>query len=136
MRHRKIGRRLNCNGSHRRAIFRNMTASLVCHERIKTTLIKAKELRRIIEPLITLSKIDNTANRRLAFSRIRNNQVLQKLFDELGPRFTKRPGGYTRILKCGYRPGDNAPLAYLEFMDRKITIKLKPSSSTLNNNMK
>ncbi|WWP01380.1 MAG: 50S ribosomal protein L17 [Candidatus Dasytiphilus stammeri] len=134
MRHRKIGRRLNCNSSHRLAIFRNMTASLVYHERIKTTLPKAKELRRVIEPLITLSKIDNTANRRLAFSRIRNTQVLKKLFNELGPRFKKRPGGYTRILKCGYRPGDNAPLAYLELMDRKITIKSQSSSNTTNEN--
>ncbi|WWO97763.1 MAG: 50S ribosomal protein L17 [Candidatus Dasytiphilus stammeri] len=123
MRHRKIGRRLNCNSSHRNALFRNLTASLVYYERIKTTLTKAKELRRIIEPLITISKIDTTANRRLVFSRIRNNQVLNKLFNELGPRFITRPGGYTRILKCGYRLGDNAPLAYLELMDKNISIK-------------
>ncbi|WWP01550.1 MAG: 50S ribosomal protein L17 [Candidatus Dasytiphilus stammeri] len=127
MRHRKSGRKLNCNSSHRKALFRNLTANLVYCERIKTTLSKAKELRRIIEPLITISKIDNIANRRLVFSRIRNNHVLKKLFNELGPRFTTRPGGYTRILKCGYRLGDNAPLAYLEFMDKKTTIKSKSS---------
>ncbi|WWO99331.1 MAG: 50S ribosomal protein L17 [Candidatus Dasytiphilus stammeri] len=118
MRHRKSGRKLNCNSSYRSALFRNLTANLVSCEKIKTTLTKAKELRRIIEPLITISKIDNIANRRLVFSRIRNNQVLKKLFNELGPRFATRPGGYTRILKCGYRLGDNAPLAYLEFMDK------------------
>ncbi|GGA90202.1 50S ribosomal protein L17 [Neiella sp. HB171785] len=118
MRHRKSGRQLNRNSSHRQAMFRNMASSLVRHEVIKTTLPKAKELRRVIEPLITLSKSDSVANRRLAFARTRDQEVVGKLFNELGPRYQERPGGYTRILKCGFRAGDNAPMAYIELVDR------------------
>ena len=118
MRHRKSGRQLNRNSSHRQAMFRNMAVSLIEHEMIKTTLPKAKELRRIAEPLITLAKEDNVANRRLAFSRTRSNAAVGKLFVELGPRYQERPGGYTRILKCGMRPGDAAPMAYVELVDR------------------
>ncbi|WP_018694009.1 50S ribosomal protein L17 [Algicola sagamiensis] len=118
MRHRKSGRQLNRNSSHRQAMFRNMAGSLVKHEIIKTTLPKAKELRRVIEPLITLAKSDSVANRRLAFARTRDKEVVGKLFNDLGPRFQDRPGGYTRILKCGFRTGDNAPMAYIEFVDR------------------
>lgn len=118
MRHRQSGRQLNRNSSHRRAMFRNMTASLVEHELIKTTLPKAKELRRYAEPLITLSKQDSVANRRLAFDRLRNKEAVGKLFAELGPRYEERPGGYIRILKCGFRAGDNAPMAYVELVDR------------------
>jgi large subunit ribosomal protein L17 len=120
MRHRKSGRQLNRNSSHRTAMFRNMTASLVEHEIIKTTLPKAKELRRIAEPLITMAKQDSVANRRLAFSRLRNKETVGKLFSELGPRFEGRPGGYTRILKCGFRSGDKAPMAYIELIGRPI----------------
>lgn len=120
MRHRKSGRKLNRNSSHRTAMFRNMTASLVEHELIKTTLPKAKELRRVAEPLITLAKNDSVANRRLAFSRIRDKEAVSKLFDELGPRFQERPGGYLRILKCGLRPGDCAPMAYVEVIGRPV----------------
>ena len=118
MRHRKSGRQLNRNSSHRKAMFSNMASSLVSHEIIKTTLPKAKELRRVIEPLITLAKTDSVANRRLAFARTRDNAVVAKLFTELGPRFAKRPGGYTRIMKCGFRTGDKAPMAYIELVDR------------------
>lgn len=118
MRHRKIGRKFNCNSSHRNAIFKNMACSLVLNEIIKTTLAKAKELRRIIEPIITLSKVDNISRRRLLFSRIRNNEVVAKLFKNIGPAFYNRPGGYTRILKCGFRSGDKAPMAYIELVDR------------------
>lgn len=118
MRHRKSGRQLNRNSSHRQAMFRNMTSSLVEHEIIKTTLPKAKELRRVVEPLITLAKGDSVANRRLAFARIRNADAVKKLFSDLGPRFANRPGGYVRILKCGFRAGDNAPMAYIELVDR------------------
>lgn len=118
MRHRKSGRQLNRNSSHRRAMFRNMAGSLVRHEIIKTTLPKAKELRRVVEPLITLAKTDSVANRRLAFARTRDNEIVAKLFNELGPRFASRAGGYTRILKCGFRAGDNAPMAYIELVDR------------------
>ena len=118
MRHRHSGRQLNRNSSHRRAMFRNMTASLVEHELIKTTLPKAKELRRFAEPLITLAKQDSVANRRLAFDRLRSKAAVGKLFGELGPRYESRPGGYIRILKCGFRPGDNAPMAYVELVDR------------------
>ncbi len=121
MRHRHSGRQLNRNASHRKAMFRNMVASLVEHELIKTTLPKAKELRRHAEPLITLSKVDSVANRRLAFDRLRNKQVVGKLFNELGPRYSERPGGYLRILKCGYRAGDMAPMAYVELVDRPVT---------------
>ncbi|VFP87698.1 50S ribosomal protein L17 [Candidatus Erwinia haradaeae] len=118
MRHRKSGRQLNRNRSHRKAMFRNIAISLIQHEFIKTTVPKAKELRRMLEPLITLSKKDSISNRRLAFSRIRHHEVVAKLFTKLGPRFINRPGGYTRILKCGFRLGDNASMAYIEFMDR------------------
>ncbi len=120
MRHQKSGRKLNRNSSHRKAMFRNMTASLIEHELIRTTLPKAKELRRVAEPLITLAKNDTVANRRLAFARIRNNEAVAKLFSELGVRYQERPGGYLRILKCGNRPGDNAPMAYVELVDRPI----------------
>lgn len=118
MRHRKSGRQLNRNSSHRQAMFRNMASSLVRHEVIKTTVPKAKELRRVIEPLITLAKEDSVANRRLAFARTRDKEVVGKLFNDLGPRYSERPGGYTRILKCGFRAGDNAPMAYVELVDR------------------
>lgn len=120
MRHRKSGRQLNRNSSHRKAMFSNMASSLVRHEVIKTTVPKAKELRRVIEPLITLAKTDSVANRRLAFARTRDNEVVAKLFNELGPRFAARQGGYTRILKCGFRTGDKAPMAYVEFVDRPV----------------
>jgi large subunit ribosomal protein L17 len=118
MRHRKSGRQLNRNSSHRQAMFRNMAGSLVKHEIIKTTLPKAKELRRVIEPLITMAKADSVANRRLAFARTRDAEVVGKLFSELGQRYNERPGGYTRIIKCGYRTGDKAPMAYIELVDR------------------
>ena len=118
MRHRKSGRQLNRNSSHRQAMFRNMASSLIGHEIIKTTLPKAKELRRVVEPLITLAKVDTVANRSLAFARTRNIETVAKLFNELGPRFAQRAGGYTRILKCGFRAGDNAPMAYIELVDR------------------
>tara|TARA_X000000368_G_scaffold413047_1_gene400426 strand:- start:717 stop:1127 length:411 start_codon:yes stop_codon:yes gene_type:complete len=118
MRHRHSGRQLNRNSSHRKAMFRNMTNSLVEHEMIRTTLPKAKELRRFAEPLITLSKKDSVANRRLAFDRTRSKVVVGKLFSELGPRYEDRPGGYIRILKCGFRVGDKAPMAYVELVDR------------------
>ena len=118
MRHRKSGRQLSRTSSHRKAMFRNMASSLMDHEIIKTTVPKAKELRRVVEPLITLSKEDSVANRRLAFSRLQNRAVVTKLFNELGPRYKERPGGYLRILKCGFRHGDNAPMAYVELVDR------------------
>jgi len=118
MRHRKAGKHLNRTSSHRQAMFRNMAGSLFRHELIKTTLPKAKELRRVAEPLITLAKEDNTSRRRLAFARLRDKEVVTKLFDELGPRYKERPGGYLRILKCGYRVGDAAPMAYVELVDR------------------
>jgi large subunit ribosomal protein L17 len=118
MRHLKSGRKLNRTSSHRKAMFSNMTASLIEHEVIKTTLSKAKELRRVAEPLITLAKNDSVANRRLAFSRLRNDSAVGKLFAELGPRYQKRPGGYMRILKCGFRAGDAAPMAIVELVDR------------------
>lgn len=120
MRHRLSGRQLNRNSSHRQAMFRNMASSLVRHEVIKTTLPKAKELRRVVEPLITLAKSDSVANRRLAFARTRDSEVVGKLFNELGPRYQERPGGYTRILKCGFRAGDNAPMAYIELVGRDV----------------
>lgn len=118
MRHRKTGRKLNRTSSHRKAMFRNMAASLFTHEIIRTTLPKAKELRQVAEPLITLSKEDSVARRRLAFARLRDRDVVTKLFNELGPRYLARPGGYVRILKCGFRNGDNAPMAYIELVDR------------------
>ncbi|WP_154223784.1 50S ribosomal protein L17 [Marinicella rhabdoformis] len=120
MRHRKSGRKLNRNSSHRKAMFKNMAASLFEHELIKTTVPKAKELRKSAERLITLSKVDSVANRRLAFARLRNDEIVNKLFTELGPRYLERPGGYLRILKCGFRAGDNAPMAYVELVDRPI----------------
>lgn len=118
MRHRYSGRKLSRTGAHRRAMFRNMTTSLVEHELIKTTLPKAKELRRFAEPLITLAKQDSVANRRLAFSRLQDKAAVGKLFTELAPRYESRPGGYIRILKCGFRSGDAAPMAYVELVDR------------------
>jgi len=118
MRHRKSGRQLNKNSSHRKALFSNMTVSLFKHELIKTTLPKAKELRMIAEPLITLSKVDSVAKRRQAFSKLRDRDVVTKLFNELGPRYQARNGGYLRIIKCGFRPGDDAPMAYVELVDR------------------
>ncbi|MEE8058674.1 MAG: 50S ribosomal protein L17 [Pseudomonadales bacterium] len=118
MRHRHSGRQLNRNSSHRKAMFRNMVNSLVEHELIKTTLPKAKELRRFAEPLITLGKTDSVANRRLAFDRTRSKAVVGKLFTDLGSRYQERPGGYIRILKAGFRTGDKAPMAYVELVDR------------------
>jgi len=120
MRHQKSGRRLNRNSSHRKAMFSNMANSLFDHEIIKTTLPKAKELRRVAEPLITMAKNDSVANRRQAFARLRDKAMVGKLFNELGPRYDARPGGYTRILKCGFRSGDAAPMAYIELVDRPV----------------
>jgi len=120
MRHRKSGRQLNRNSSHRQAMFRNMASSLVKHGVIKTTVAKAKELRRVVEPLITMAKTDSVANRRLAFARTQDKEVVGILFNELGERYQERPGGYTRVLKCGYRTGDKAPMAYVELVDRPV----------------
>jgi len=118
MRHRKAGRQLGRNSSHRRAMYRNMASSLLLHETIKTTLPKAKELRRVVEPLITMAKEDGVAQRRRAFDRLRDKAVVGKLFNELGPRYQARPGGYLRILKMGFRPGDNAPMALVQLLDQ------------------
>lgn len=118
MRHRKAGRQLNRNSSHRKAMFSNMANSLFKHEIIKTTLPKAKELRMFAEPLITLSKVDNVSKRRLAYSRLRDRDIVTKLFNELGPRYKTRSGGYLRVIKCGFRTGDSAPMAYVELIDR------------------
>jgi large subunit ribosomal protein L17 len=118
MRHRKSGRKLGRTSSHRTAMFKNMAAALVEQELIRTTLPKAKELRRVVEPLITRAKVDSVANRRLVFARVRDKDAVSKLFGELGPRYAARPGGYLRILKCGFRPGDAAPMAYVELVDR------------------
>lgn len=118
MRHRKAGRKLNRTSAHRTAMFRNMASSLFRHELIKTTVPKAKELRRVAEPLITLAKEDSVHARRLAFARLRDKETVAKLFTELGPRYESRPGGYLRIIKCGYRAGDAAPMAYVELVDR------------------
>ena len=118
MRHQKSGRKLNRTSSHRKAMFKNMAVSLFEHELIRTTLPKAKELRRVAEPLITMAKEDSVANRRLAFARLRDEAAVAKLFRELGPRYAERPGGYLRIMKCGYRKGDAAPMAYVELVDR------------------
>lgn len=118
MRHRKTGRQLNRNSSHRKAMFSNMATSLFEHELIRTTLPKAKELRGFAEPLITLSKEDTVAKRRLAFSKLRDRNVVTKLFNDLGPRYKDRSGGYLRIIKCGFRTGDKAPMAYVELVDR------------------
>jgi len=128
MRHRKSGRQLNRNSSHRQAMFRNMAVSLLEHEVIKTTLPKAKELRRVVEPLITLSKIDSVANRRLAFARTRDKAAVGKLFTDLGKRYEDRPGGYTRILKCGFRAGDNAPMCYIELVGRPVDATVQEDS--------
>jgi len=121
MRHRQSGRKLNRNSSHRKAMFSNMAASLMRHEVIKTTLPKAKELRRVAEPLITMAKTDSVHKRRLAFARLRDREVVTKLFNELGPRYKDRPGGYLRILKMGFRTGDKAPMALVELVDRPET---------------
>ena len=120
MRHKKIGRRLSRNSSNRKAMFRNMAASLIEHESISTTLSKAKELRRTLEPLITLAKEDDVSRRRRAFNKIRNKAAVGKLFNEIGPRFKDRPGGYLRILKKGSRPGDSAPMALIQLTDYEI----------------
>jgi large subunit ribosomal protein L17 len=122
MRHRKAGRQLGRNSSHRKALFSNLCVSLIEHELIKTTLPKAKELRRYIEPLITVSKTDSVASRRHVFDRLRSKQAVGKLFTALGPRYIERPGGYVRVLKCGFRPGDNAPMAVVELIDRPVNI--------------
>jgi large subunit ribosomal protein L17 len=118
MRHRHGLRKLNRTSSHRLAMLRNMTVSLLRHEAIKTTLPKAKELRKVVEPIITLGKTDSLANKRLAFARLRDREIVQKLFAEIGPRYNARQGGYTRILKMGFRVGDNAPMAFVELVDR------------------
>ncbi|MGD2138211.1 MAG: 50S ribosomal protein L17 [Gammaproteobacteria bacterium] len=120
MRHRNSGRQLNRNSSHRKAMFKNMTCSLLRHEIIKTTLPKAKELRRHAEPFITMARTDSVHKRRVAFSRLRDRDAVTKLFNELGPRYRERPGGYLRILKTGFRAGDNAPMAYVELVDRPV----------------
>ena len=122
MRHQKSGRKFNRTSAHREAMFKNMAASLFKHELIKTTLPKAKELRRVAEPLITLAKVDSVANRRLAFARLRDKEAVGTLFTTLGPRYATRPGGYLRLLKCGFRAGDNAPMAYVELVDRPSAV--------------
>jgi len=122
MRHQKSGRKLGRKSAHRQAMFKNMAVSLFKHELIKTTLPKAKELRRVAEPLITLAKVDSVANRRLAFARLRDKQAVGILFTTLGPRYASRPGGYLRLLKCGFRSGDNAPMAYVELIDRPTAV--------------
>jgi len=119
MHHRKSGRRLNRKSAHRKAMFKNMSASIIKHEIIKTTVAKAKEVRRVLEPLITLAKVDSVANRRLAFARLRDDEAVAKLFTTIGPRHKSRPGGYLRVLKCGFRAGDSAPMAYIELSDRR-----------------
>ena len=119
MRHKYSGRKLNRTSSHRSAMFKNMMASLIEHEEIKTTVPKAKELRGFVERLITISKVDTVAKRRIVFSRIRSKEAVAKLFNDLGPRFQKRPGGYLRVLKCGYRAGDKAPMAIVQLVDKK-----------------
>ena len=128
MRHRNGLRKLNRTSEHRAAMLRNMCVSLLQHEAIKTTVPKAKELRRVVEPLITLAKEATVANRRLAFARLRDRDVVTKLFNELGPRFATRPGGYTRILKMGYRVGDNAPMAFVELVDRPETTTVETAA--------
>ena len=122
MRHQKSGRKFNRTSAHREAMFKNMAASLFKHQLIKTTLPKAKELRRVAEPLITLAKVDSVANRRLAFARLRDQEAVGVLFTILGPRYANRPGGYLRLLKCGFRAGDNAPMAYVELVDRPVAV--------------
>lgn len=129
MRHRNSGRAFGRNASHRKAMFQNMCNSLLQHEIIKTTLPKAKELRGHVEPLITLAKVDSVANRRLAFSRLRDKYIVGKLFTDIGPRMKDRPGGYCRVLKCGFRVGDNAPMAYIELVDRKVeSVAIEPAA--------
>lgn len=123
MRHQNSGRQLNRNSSHRKAMFKNMASSLFRHELIKTTVPKAKELRRVAEPLITKAKVDSVANRRYVFDRIRDRDMVGKLFAELGPRYKERPGGYLRILKCGFRAGDKAPMALVELVDRPLPVE-------------
>ncbi len=118
MRHRNSGRKFSRDSSHRRSMFRNMAVSLMQHEQIRTTLPKAKELRRVVEPLITMAKNDSVSKRRMAFDRLRDRETVTKLFNELGPRYQARPGGYLRILKCGYRPGDAAPMAIVQLVDK------------------
>ena len=130
MRHRKSGRKLGRTGAHRRSMFRNMATSLVEHELIKTTLQKAKELRKVAEPLITLAKVDSVAHRRLAYSRLQDKAAVGKLFTELGPRYQSRPGGYISILKCGFRSGDAAPMAYVGLMDRPEVEVLEVEENT------
>ncbi|MBE9396964.1 50S ribosomal protein L17 [Pontibacterium sp. N1Y112] len=129
MRHRKTGRKFSRTSAHRKAMFKNMAVSLFEHELIRTTLPKAKELRRYAEPLITLAKNDTVANRRLAFARTNNKVAVGKLFNDLGPRYAQRPGGYIRILKCGFRPGDNAPMAYVELVDRPVATEAVEETS-------
>ncbi|MBY4676842.1 50S ribosomal protein L17 [Marinobacterium arenosum] len=128
MRHRKSGRKFSRTSAHRKAMFKNMAVSLFEHELIKTTLPKAKELRSYAEPLITLAKEDSVANRRLAFARTRSKTAVGKLFNELGPRYANRPGGYVRIMKCGFRAGDNAPMAYVELVDRPVAAAAEESA--------
>lgn len=129
MRHKKAGRSLNRTSSHKKAMFSNMANSLFRHEQIKTTLPKAKELRRVAEPLITLSKVSSVANRRVAFARLRDREMVSKLFDDLGPHYQARPGGYLRILKCGFRDGDNAPMAYVQLVDRPLSTEEESGDS-------
>ncbi|HSR62342.1 MAG TPA: 50S ribosomal protein L17 [Gammaproteobacteria bacterium] len=130
MRHRQSGRKLNRNSPHRKAMFRNMTASLLHHEVIKTTLPKAKELRRVAEPLITMARNDTVAKRRVAFSRLRDREAVTKLFNEIAPRYKNRPGGYLRILKCGFRPGDKATMAFVELVDRPVQVAEEKKETT------
>ena len=132
MRHRQSGRQLNRNSSHRQAMFRNMSVSLIEHELIKTTVAKAKELRRVLEPLITLAKEDTVANRRLAFARTRSKAAVGKLFDELGPRYQDRPGGYLRVIKAGFRASDSAAMAVIELVDRDPDAKGQDSGPDQN----
>jgi large subunit ribosomal protein L17 len=132
MRHRHGLRKLNRTSSHREAMLRNMCNSLITHEAIKTTVPKAKELRRVVEPLITLGKTPTLANRRLAFDRTRDRDVVMKLFNELGPRYGSRPGGYTRILKMGFRVGDNAPMAFVELVDRPEPVATSDEADAVN----
>ena len=131
MRHGKAHRKLNRTSSHRAAMFRNMSVSLIKHEQISTTLPKAKELRKVIEPMITLAKENTMPKKRRAFSKLRDRDAVTKLFNELGPRYTQRPGGYIRILKNGYRPGDNAPMAFIEFVDRLQVAESESEKSDL-----
>ena len=130
MRHRNIGRQLSRSSSHRKATLKNLTSALFRHEIIRTTLPKAKELRRVAEPMITMAKTDSLARRRMIFSRLRDRDMVTKLFNDLGPRFKARPGGYLRILKCGFRAGDNAPMALVELMDRPADVGAASKATT------